>query len=216
MSSFDQFPSGAQEFRATVDDDGLDADYSMVDEYPEETDYYVLLGLSRDPPPKDTEIRSAYRNLTLSFHPDKQPPHLRHAAESHFMHIQEAYETLIDPKKRAVYDLAGAAGVRREWGKFGTMGIGGEAERRDVGVKAMSPDQFRRWFLNTMKKRERKAVESLVVTRVCIYGKWLESWASADLDWDDIRAVSHWESMPRLWSQSTRMKTCSFIYPPRD
>lgn len=61
MSSFSQ--QGA-EFRATVEDDGLDGDYSMVD-YPE-TDYYLLLGLSRNPPPTDAEIRSAYRSLSLS------------------------------------------------------------------------------------------------------------------------------------------------------
>jgi DnaJ family protein C protein 11 len=166
-SQFDQLPSG--EFRATVEDDGLDADYSMIAEYPEEVDYYVLLGLSRKPPPTDADIRSAYRNLTLSFHPDKQPPHLRDAAESHFRHIQEAYETLIDPNKRTVYDIAGAEGVRQEWGQLGAMGIGGEAQRQEVGVKAMSPDEFRRWFLKTMKKRERKAVESLVSSRVCIF-----------------------------------------------
>jgi DnaJ family protein C protein 11 len=171
QSGTKEFP-GAQEFRTTVEDDGLDADYSMVGDYPEEPDYYVLLGLSRNPPPTEAEIRSAYRNLTLSFHPDKQPPHLRHAAESQFRHIQEAYETLIDPNKRVVYDISGAAGVRQEWGQHGAMGIGGEAQRQEVGVKAMSPDQFRRWFLKTMKKRERKAVESLVSSKVCIF--WVD------------------------------------------
>ncbi|KAJ5264668.1 hypothetical protein N7505_007461 [Penicillium chrysogenum] len=68
QSGAQEFP-GAQEFRATVEDDGLDADYSMVGDYPEEPDYYVLLGLSRNPPPTEAEIRSAYRNLTPSFHP---------------------------------------------------------------------------------------------------------------------------------------------------
>jgi DnaJ family protein C protein 11 len=165
MSSSGQH--GAQEFRASVEDDGLDGDYSMVGEYPEEADYYVLLGLSRNPPPTDAEIRSAYRNLSLSFHPDKQPPHLRHAAESQFRLIQEAYDTLIDPKKRVVYDISGAEGVRQEWGQLGAMGTGGEAQKQDVGVKTMSPDEFRQWFLKTMKKRERKAIESLVSTRVC-------------------------------------------------
>ncbi|KAJ5562954.1 hypothetical protein N7535_002601 [Penicillium sp. DV-2018c] len=215
MSSSDQFTTGAQDFRATVDDDGLDADYSMVDEYPEEIDYYVLLGLSRNPPPKDSEIRSAHRNLTLSFHPDKQPEHLRHAAETHFMYIQEAYETLIDPKKRAVYDIAGAEGVRREWGKHGTMGPHGEAERREVGVKTMSPDQFRRWFLNKMKRQERKAVESLVVTRGGItLGIDASNMVSVDEDEDvqfhipsprmNAYGISHSfrtpVMLPRIWS----------------
>ncbi|CAI7570586.1 unnamed protein product [Penicillium pancosmium] len=146
------------------DDDGLDGDYSMVADadYPNTVDYYALLGLSSHPPPTDAEIRSAYRNLTLSFHPDKQPPHLREAARRHFNQIQEAYDVLIDSQKRTVYDMMGAEGVKREWGHFGAMGLHGEAANQDVGVKTMSSDQFRRWFLKTMKKRERKAVESLV------------------------------------------------------
>lgn len=151
------------------DDDGLDGDYSMVADadYPNTVDYYALLGLSSHPPPTEAEIRSAYRNLTLSFHPDKQPPHLREAARRHFNQIQEAYDVLIDSQKRTVYDMMGAEGVKREWGHFGAMGLHGEAANQDVGVKTMSSDQFRRWFLKTMKKRERKAVESLVESHVC-------------------------------------------------
>lgn len=168
-SSFGQSgaDTAARQFGADMDNDGLDGEYSMIAEYPDEVDYYALLGLSSQPPPSEAEIRSAYRNLTLSFHPDKQPPHLRDAAQQHFTRIQEAYDTLIDPKKRAVYDILGAEGVRREWGTLGAMGRGGEAQRQQVGVKLMSPDEFRRWFLKTMKNRERKAVESLVSSRVC-------------------------------------------------
>lgn len=165
-SSFDQ-PDSAAQFGAPTDD-GLDGDYSMMADYPESLDYYALLGLSSDPPPKETDIRSAYRSLTLSFHPDKQPPHLREAAQQHFTRIQEAYDVLIDPKKRIVYDLAGVEAVRQEWGQHGAMGPRGDEQSKQLGVKAMSPDDFRKWFLKTMKKRERKAVESLVSSRVCI------------------------------------------------
>ncbi|CAI7589034.1 unnamed protein product [Penicillium manginii] len=148
-------------------DDGLDGDYSLIADvadadYPDAIDYYALLGVSSKPPPTDAEIRSAYRNLTLSFHPDKQPPHLREAAQRHFNQIQEAYDVLTDSQKRIVYDMLGAEGVKREWGNDGAMGSHGEAANQEVGVKTMSSDQFRRWFLKTMKKRERKAVESLV------------------------------------------------------
>lgn len=170
---FDQSASAAaRHFGADLEDDGLDGEYSMMADYPDESDYYALLGLSRAPPPTDAEIRSAYRNLTLSFHPDKQPPHLRDAAQRLFTRIQDAYDTLLDPKKRAVYDLLGAEGVRQEWGTLGAMGRAGEAQRQQVGVKAMSPAEFRRWFLKTMKKRERKAVESLVSSRVGICFVW--------------------------------------------
>ncbi|KAL4994606.1 hypothetical protein BDV10DRAFT_176511 [Aspergillus recurvatus] len=140
--------------------------YSLLMSYPEELDYYALLGLPRDPPPTDSAIRSAYRTLTLSFHPDKQPPELQDAAKQQFERIREAYDTLIDPKKRVVYDLLGAEGVRREWGAQGAMGRGGEAERQErqgqVGVKAMKPEEFRRWFLEAMKNRERGVLNSLV------------------------------------------------------
>ena len=147
---------------------GPDPDYSALLSYPEETDYYALLGLSRTPPPSDAEIRSAYRNLTLSFHPDKQPGEWQEIARRHFERIREAYDTLIDHRKRTVYDLLGAEGVRAEWGPGGSMGMGGEAEReRRLGVKAKSPEEFRRWFLDAMKRRERKAINSMVQSRVC-------------------------------------------------
>ncbi|GAB1193015.1 hypothetical protein APSETT444_002217 [Aspergillus pseudonomiae] len=143
-----------------------DPDYSALLSYPEETDYYALLGLSRTPPPSDAEIRSAYRNLTLSFHPDKQPGEWQEIARRHFERIREAYDTLIDHRKRTVYDLLGAEGVRAEWGPGGSMGMGGEAEReRRLGVKAKSPEEFRRWFLDAMKRRERKAINSMVQSR---------------------------------------------------
>ncbi|PYH78478.1 molecular chaperone [Aspergillus uvarum CBS 121591] len=147
---------------AAWDDDDDDA---------HEPDYYTLLNLRRQPPPTDAQIRSAYRTLTLSFHPDKQPAHLAEAAKRHFERIREAYETLIDSRKRVVYDLLGAEGVREEFGEAERVAAasaaapgGGRraaAEWR-VGLKAKSPEEFRRWFLERMKARERRAVNSLV------------------------------------------------------
>jgi DnaJ family protein C protein 11 len=157
---------GTHHRRPEYNDVNEDTDYSMIMSYPaEEVDYYALLGLRRTPAPSDAEIRSAYRNLTLSFHPDKQPAERREAAEQQFARIQEAYETLLDPKKRVVYDLLGAEGVQREWGTGGAMGRGGEAERQ-VGVRAQTPEEFRGWFMETMKRRERKVLDSLVQSRV--------------------------------------------------
>lgn len=42
------------------------------------------------------------------------------------------------------------------------MGAGG---KREVGVKAKSPEEFRKWFLELMRKRERVAVNSMVQSR---------------------------------------------------
>jgi len=59
-------------------------------------DHYQILGVSRD---ADTrEIKTAYRKLASKHHPDKG------GDEQKFKEIQNAYETLSDPQKRAEYD----------------------------------------------------------------------------------------------------------------
>ncbi|EGC46986.1 DnaJ domain-containing protein [Histoplasma capsulatum var. duboisii H88] len=142
--------------------DGSENDYDRLKDYPETIDYYSLLALARDPPPTEAQIRSAYKTLTLSFHPDKQPETLREAATAHYNKIRDAYETLLDPKKRVVYDMLGEEGVRHTWAEGGLMGRNGYAESQQIGVKAMDEAEFRRWFLEAMKRRERAILNDLV------------------------------------------------------
>ena len=70
-----------------------------------EQDYYELLGISRGA--DDAAIKAAYRRLAKECHPD------RHNGcsekEAHFKAINEAYDVLKDPQKRAAYDRFGRA-----------------------------------------------------------------------------------------------------------
>ena len=61
--------------------------------------YYTLLGIPRDSTPE--EIRAVYRELARKLHPDTNPD--IQAGEA-FLAVQRAYEILIDPSQRAVYD----------------------------------------------------------------------------------------------------------------
>lgn len=66
-------------------------------------DYYAVLGVARDAQPE--AIQKAYRMLARKHHPDvdKSP-----GATKRFQDLQEAYEVLKDPEKRARYDQLGA------------------------------------------------------------------------------------------------------------
>ena len=66
-------------------------------------DYYSILGISRKA--KDADIKKAYRRLARKNHPDVNPGDK--TAEERFKKIQEAYDVLSDPKKRAMYDQYG-------------------------------------------------------------------------------------------------------------
>jgi curved DNA-binding protein len=74
-------------------------------------DFYHTLGVSKTA--SDAEIKKAYRKLALKFHPDKTG-----GDEHKFKEINEAYEVLGDPAKRAQYDQFGAAGFEQQQGGF--------------------------------------------------------------------------------------------------
>jgi molecular chaperone DnaJ len=71
-------------------------------------DYYEILGLERRATPE--EIKKAYRQAALKFHPDRNPG--SREAEDKFKEAAEAYSVLIDPDKKTVYDQYGREGLR--------------------------------------------------------------------------------------------------------
>lgn len=94
-------------------------------------DFYEVLGVGRKA--SDDEIRQAYRKLVKQWHPDKHQgdPKERAKAEAKIKEINEAYEVLSDPEKRAKYDRfgplfsqmgGGPQGARARTGPFGGRG----------------------------------------------------------------------------------------------
>ncbi|XP_076236748.1 dnaJ homolog subfamily B member 6-B isoform X2 [Calliopsis andreniformis] len=77
-------------------------------------DYYKILEVQRTATTGD--IKKAYRKLALKWHPDKNPENLDEA-NRRFKEISEAYEVLIDEKKRRVYDQYGKEGLQMPGGK---------------------------------------------------------------------------------------------------
>ncbi len=71
-------------------------------------DYYEVLGVSRSA--SEEEIKKAYRQLALKFHPDRNPGNKE--AEDKFKEAAEAYEVLSDAEKRRRYDQMGHDGLR--------------------------------------------------------------------------------------------------------
>lgn len=84
-------------------------------------DFYETLSVSRNADEK--ELKSAFRKLAMKYHPDRNPGD--HEAEIKFKEINEAYETLRDPQKRAAYDRFGHAAF--ENGGMGGRGGAGFA-----------------------------------------------------------------------------------------
>ena len=68
-------------------------------------DYYDVLGVQKGA--SDADIKKAYRQLAKKYHPDVNPGDKD--AEAKFKEVNEAYEVLSDPDKKAKYDQYGHA-----------------------------------------------------------------------------------------------------------
>ncbi|AAK79254.1 molecular chaperone DnaJ [Clostridium acetobutylicum] len=90
-------------------------------------DYYEVLGLEKGA--SDDEIKKAFRKLAIKYHPDKNRGNKE--AEEKFKEINEAYQVLSDPDKKANYDRFGTADFNGGGG-FGDFS-GGFGDFGDLG-----------------------------------------------------------------------------------
>src|ERR671910_729624 len=82
--------------------------------------YYDVLGVSRGA--RDSEVKAAFRRLAKECHPDScngDP-----GAEKRFKELNEAYEALKDPQRRAAYDRFGHAAFEQGGMNGGAQGFG--------------------------------------------------------------------------------------------
>jgi molecular chaperone DnaJ len=103
--------------------------------------YYEILGVTEAA--GDAELKKAYRQLAMQFHPDKNPGDKK--AEERFKEISEAYGVLSDPDKRAHYDRFGTAPGASAGGGF------------ESGFGSLFEDIFDNFFAGAGGGRGRRA-----------------------------------------------------------
>lgn len=82
---------------------------AKIDEARKELSFYELLGITETG--TLLEIKQAYKQLARKYHPDVSPPDRVEEYTERFIRVQEAYETLSDPRSRALYDKDLAMGI---------------------------------------------------------------------------------------------------------
>jgi len=111
-----------------------------------EENYYSVLNIPSNA--NDKEITHAYHKYGLIYHPDKhKEPVDKRNAELLFSKIKKAYDILINPHKRAIYDSVGTKGL--------------EEDGLQVVIRSKTPREIREEYERLAKEKEEKLLEKL-------------------------------------------------------
>jgi len=108
-----------------------------------EEDYYDLLCLPRDEPVTPQQVRAAYFRLFPLLHRDGRTPNA--PAQAYFARVQRAFETLVDPGRRAEYDARDRTATLSDGGVFDEEAedaIAYEAARTEQPWRASRDDGY--------------------------------------------------------------------------
>ncbi|XP_059470966.1 dnaJ homolog subfamily C member 11 [Neocloeon triangulifer] len=125
-----------------MDEDNAEEGGGLQDE-----DYYVFLNVERTATPE--EISAAYKKLSKLYHPDRNldpnDPQKKLDSETLFHRTKQAYDVLIDPHRRAIYDSLGVEGLKTEgW---------------ELVQRSRTPNEIREEYERIARKNEERRLQ---------------------------------------------------------
>lgn len=115
-------------------------------------DYYEVLGVPKTA--SADEIKKAYRNLAMKYHPDKNPGDK--VAEEKFKQISQAYDVLGDDVKRRNYDMTGSYQYQTQ----DTAYQQNNTYQRQYTYSNFDSDVFWEWFAKNQSEAQERAEQN--------------------------------------------------------